>query len=354
MSKRTIAALLGGIGLGVLVAGVAILVWWSVFERDRPMQVVGEAQRLEAVLDKAPYITLYRGERPVTIIAPRSAYGLDQWLMEDAAELAEMGREVRLIMVPSGHGGVGEDATIAEIWLNRDIDLLRQWFSMRAEHWTGVGLERANTSSARMEALAEAEGFKRSLMRSLSRNGEDTRWPVVVWRDRAGQMAVCLCNTANAASEARRTLGLPQRDAPYMGDMSGSEPFDPPVVREDEYEDERHSHDDRHGYEGYEREDDERERSEDMYPRLTAPPEKDRRDELWRDSPEPEPVAPSRTPSPRLPGDAIQERPSQPRPAQPNARTPAPAPQPAQPARPRRELNTEPPKANKDAESLFY
>src|SRR5690606_30868215 len=131
----------------------------------------------------APAIRLNAGERPVTIISPRAATALEQWLGTDAAELATQGREVRAIIVPSGHGGASEEATVVQLWQGRDIGLLRQWLSMRAEHWTAVGIEPVSSSEARMATLAEAAGLRRSVLQRLGRPADDNRWPLVIWRD---------------------------------------------------------------------------------------------------------------------------------------------------------------------------
>jgi len=104
--------LAAGIGLGLLVAGLMIVIWWTLTQKDRPLRVVRDDPALETLLASAPAIRLNGGERPVTIISPRAATALEQWLSADSAELAANGREVRAIIVPSGHGGTSEEATV--------------------------------------------------------------------------------------------------------------------------------------------------------------------------------------------------------------------------------------------------
>lgn len=326
VTSRIVAALVAGVGLGLLLAGLGIMGWWSLSVRERPLQVVSDAAPLEALLDSAPYISLNRGERPVYVVAPRSSPELDRWLLNDAVALAEQGREVRVIMVPSGHGGAAEDATIAELWLSRDIDLLAEWMSMRAEHWTAIGIEPVAGSPERLAAHAEAAALARTLMQRVGQGADDARWPLIIWRDGANQLAACLCQRSAAAKEARYALRL--NDSPDGASEVLDHPTTEPIPHRAEPDD------------GY----------EDQYPRLNYAEEPPAQ---WQGEADLGEGSGYRTPSPQLPGDVVEgDNPETPR---PRAERPAPAPR-AQPAQPRapRVLNTAPPKAEKDAESLFY
>lgn len=329
LSSRTWAALAAGIGLGLLVAALVITVWWMLTQRTRTLVVVRDDGAIEALLASAPSIVVNMpdtaGQRPMTVISPRAATGLEQWLGKDASALAAKGREVRAIILPSGHGGSSEDATVAALWEGRDIGLLRQWLSMRAEHWTAVGVEPVNASPQRMAAFAEATAFSHAL--KLRLGGDGNRWPVVVWRDGAGQLAVCYCDTPKAMAEARRALGLPDLSAHEQPVQVPAVPVARPAAKT--------ASDDQEQASGYPRLND---------AGLAAAESAETFGEVSETA---------RAPMPALPGDAGFGQ------AVPQAKTaPAPrsAPRPAsRPARaPRSDINTAAPKAEKDAESLFY
>lgn len=331
LTNRIAAALATGLGLGILLAAVVILVWWNVSGRQSPLQIIDNPAGLEAQLESAPYIALNAGDRPVYVIAPRGAQGLDRWLSQDAAELAERGRQVRVIMLPSDRGNASQDATVTELWLDRNIDLLAEWLSMPADHWTPIGIEPVTASPHRLAALAEARALARNLMQAVGQGRDDARWPLIVWRDGAGQLAACLCESPAAAAKARYALRL-------TGHVDTEERFadaddaGPPAP------------DHEAGYEDF----------DDNYPRLTLPSNESTEEPLLYEQQD---YGPYRTPSPLLPGDVSEGivAPVPPAPSAPAARsapsrsTPAPRPRPAP-----RELNTAPPKAEKDAESLFY
>jgi len=332
-NRKIAAAVIAGVGLGLLLAGVGIMGWWSLSARNQPLHVVNDPAPLEALLASAPYISLNRGERPVYVIAPRSAPRLEEWLLNDAIELAEQGREVRVIMVPSGHGGAAEDATVAELWLTQNIDLLAEWMSMRAEHWTAIGIEPVAVSPRRLAVRAEAAAFSRTLMERVGHGAKDDRWPLIIWRDGANQLAACLCQRPAAVNEARYALRLTGEGM--------ARPLAPSPEPAPAYDDARP---------------DEADDFDDRYPRLNY--SEDPRVE-WPEQSENSEGSEYRTPSPLLPGDvgagissetvqSRSERPAaapRPQATRPQATRPRPAP---------RELNTAPPKAEKDAESLFY
>lgn len=318
--KRITAALIAGVGLGLLCAGLGIMGWWTLSVRERPLQVVSDPAPLEALLEAAPYIALNRGERPVYVIAPRASAGLEQWLLNAAAELAAQGREVRVIMVPSGHGGAAEDATVTELWINRDIDLLAEWLSMRAEHWTAIGIEPVAASPQRLTIQAEAAGLARTLMQRVGQGSKDARWPLIIWRDGANQLAACLCQRPAAVAEARYALRL-SGEAPAIEDYPAEPEPRPHRAAPDE------------------------DAFDDQYPRLNYA---DEPAVDWGDHSETDEGLTYRTPSPLLPGDVGEGGAQTTRPPA-TSTAPAPRPRPAP-----RELNTAPPKAEKDAESLFY
>ena len=330
MSRRIIAGLLAGAGLGILVVGIAIMVWAGLADQHRPLRVAADDEALEALLESAPYIRLSAGDRPVTIIAPRDAPELERWVSDDVARLRERGREVRLVLVPSGHGGAAEEATVVELWARRDITLLREWFSMRAEHWTAIGVPSAASSSERMAILAEAKAFGRAVMRAISGREDDNRWPVIVWRDGANQLAACRCNTAAASDAARYALRIDGSDEDELVVGFAEDEALPPSEYDDADEDDGTAD----------------------YPDLPVPDDLGRNtltDDWGEDS---ETVAPL-SPSPYLPGDVTPEPAPRSAPAQTVPQRPRTEPRP-RPSAPPRVVNREPPKAEKDAESLFY
>lgn len=323
LSSRTGAALAAGIGLGLLLAALIIVIWWTLTQKDRTIRLVRDDHAVEALMASAPYVSLNAGQRPVTIIAPRAAAGLEQWLGADADELAETGREVRAIIVPSGHSGTSEEATAVQLWQSRDIGLLRQWLSMRAEHWTAVGIEPVTASAPRMTTLAEASGFRRSILQTLGRPSDDDRWPLVIWRDAAGQLAVCICDTPAAVVEARRSLGLKGVTAPATPVVRAA----PPAPRAEPATPETET--------------------TDAYPRLGDVPSAEPSGtnlygEVSETQARPAPVLPGDATGAVAPSSAVT-------PPRPSNRTVS---RPARP--PRSDVNTAAPKAEKDAESLFY
>lgn len=318
-TNRIAAALAAGVGIGLVVAGLGIGLWWTLSKDNRTLLVVDKDREIEALLASAPTVLLEDGDRVVSVVSPRQAYGLEQWLGEDAQGLSQKGRGVQALILPSGHGGTSEEATVAELWLTRSDVLLRQWLSLRAEHWTAVGIKAATSSRERISVLAEANAMRGAIMRAVGSDADDNRWPLVIWRDGAGQLAVCHCYTPEALAGARQALGLDQQTLPETLQAVVAPPRKVAIA------------------------DDKSASPTDGYPQLPVP------SEVETDLRSSEDIQGEGgvylTPSPHLPGDPNRNTQAQVR------TTPVPTPR-AKPVP--REVNTAAPKAEKDAESLFY
>lgn len=330
-NKRIWTALAAGVVLGLILALVGIGGWWILSNEDRALVLARQPDELEKLIGSAPAITLNDAPREVTIISPRAARGLDYWLGEGFDELSLQGRGVRVVMVPSDREDTVEEATVAELWLGRSTGLLAQWMDMPADLWTAVGIAPVTQSRERMAAVAEAHAFRRAVKSLSGSKAGDKRWPMVVWRDGAGQLAVCYCNTPKALEAARHALRLGYQEVPALAEEAV--PYQTYERPRDEPEEE-----DRYG----------------DYPRLTAPEEG--YDDDWYSSENPNVLSESHiTPSPLLPGDVVRpETTPAPIPSQTEVKPKAQQPSPAPARRPREGLTTTPPKAEKDADSLFY
>lgn len=314
LSRRTWAGLAAGTGLGFLLAGTAIAGWWLLDVRYQPVRV-GAADTIGTALKDAPSIQLYPGQRPVYVIGPRDSAQWEHWTLNEARELSGLEREVRTLIIPSGYGGAAEETTVAQLWLHPDQALLNQWLERSADLWTGAGLPSLRRDPVRQQALDKAVAFARSLERETDTTG---RWPLVFWHDPAGALVVCVCDTPQAQERARKTLGLAGRARSIIPEADTVQNAPQP------------------------------DRGPDAapYPQGQPLPKAPALPTQALNEPARviDPPAVVR-PAPRLPGDVT------PAPPQKARTTPSTAPA----ARPRsRVVNTAPPEASKEADSLFY
>lgn len=323
LSRRVWAGLAAGTGLGLLLAGASIGAWWMIDGRHRPVQISGDAKAVQAAIEAAPYVVLSTGIRPVTLIGPRDNAAFDQWARQEATQLAEQGREVRVITIPSGYGGAAEEATIAQMWTEPTKALFDEWMARRAELWTAAGLTPVGRDPLRQEALARATGFARQISDLV---GAHNRWPLVFWHDPAGALALCVCDTDQSQAKARLTLGLggqAERVASPEEAVAVAEPVQAQTV-------------------SY------------PYPQGLTPPIEPVAGAYNEPVSELYEPAPIRTPSPRLPGDASPPAPVTS--AATGAAAPSASPKATAPSRrpTPRQVDTAPPVARKDAEAMFY
>lgn len=329
-----LAAVLAGAGLGLLVAGAVIGIWWGVDGRHHPKAAVGEAGAISATLVQAPSVLLSGGKRPVYVIGLRESAGFEQWATAEVYELAALGRQVRVIAVPSEYGGWAEQATIAQLWLHPERDTLEAWLAPQGRTWTADGIPAVMSDVYRQEALMKARTFAE---RVSAHAGVRDAWPLVFWQDASGVWMVCVCDNASANARARAALGLSARHQPFVADHVAAPPplaaKVPVTVQSQPQPQDANGH---------------------PYPVdfSVAPVETTDTSEIE------EPLeARGMAPAPRLPGDAPEPTSEGPvavtRPAagavtrRPAASAPARRPQP-------RVANTEPPRAEKNEEALFY
>lgn len=300
-----------------MLAGATIAGWWLFDARHQPVHVRRVAI-VEAALGKAPSVVLREGTRPVYVVGPRGHADWEQWAVNEGRLLAGLGREVRAVVVSSGYGGVAEEATVAQLWLNPDKRLLAQWLERPAELWTAAGLPSLRSDPLRQEALARSAGFASVLGNETGAHG---RWPLVLWHDPSGALVVCVCDTPQAQIRARRTLGI-----------SGQAQTIAPLQNKDATP--------------------HREQTSTAsmpYPVGQAVIEANPLSlEAYNEPAEAPYASGTITPSPLLPGDAVATTPK------PGTVRVAPASAPTRSRSQPKVVNTAPPEARKDAEALFF
>jgi len=322
LSKRTIAGLAAGTGLGLLLAGAVVGGWWLLDARHQPVRLAKQAQA-QAALNGAATVVVHTGQRPVYVVGPRSNPDWELWLRGEGPRLARMGRQVSTIIVPSNHGGMADEATVAQMWLTPDRNLLDQWLQAGTELWSAAGLPAVRSDPQRQEALARSRSFATQIGELAGATG---RWPLVFWNDPTGALVVCVCDTEKSQAKARAMLGLTgQGTIPDVAQGQNPEASEQAV--------EEHL-------------------SAMPYPQLFSPPEEQSFDGLNEPVSE-VPLTSERAYQPeRLPGDPSEQAV---RAAPTTTANPAPSKAAtARAARPGRAVNTAPPAATKEAEALFY
>lgn len=225
------SALAALIGLVIAIGG-----FWAYqhfYARFQPVTVSQNQAAIQRLLDEASWVSAGGGGEPLYIIGYRDSAAMQRYEREEAPKLRAAGIEVRVIAFARAdreglaQSTAAERATVAELWLTRDWTLYQRWTATPARNWTAAGIPAADGSLARTAVVEAGRDFASELSRNLNGAGLQTRYPLIIWRDREGFMKACACSDSRSWAFVRDDLDAPDRvEAPAVG--AGGVP--PPVV----------------------------------------------------------------------------------------------------------------------------
>lgn len=220
--------------IGLVLAGGAYWAYWNYYARFQPVTVTRNQAEIQRLLDEASWVSAGGGGAPLYIIGYRDSAAMARYEREEVPKLRAAGIEARIILFarPDREGlaqsTAAERATIAELWLTRDWTLYQRWTATPVRNWTAAGIPAADGNLARGAVVEAGRTFVANLATDLQEAGLQTRYPLVIWRDREGFMKACACTDKRSWVFIRDDLGAPDRlDPPVVvpGDPQGAEAF---------------------------------------------------------------------------------------------------------------------------------
>ncbi|HRJ64331.1 MAG TPA: hypothetical protein PLR59_08280, partial [Brevundimonas sp.] len=209
--------------IGLVLAGAAYWAYWTYYARFQPVTVTRNQAEIQRLLDEASWVSAGGGGEPLYIIGYRDSAAMARYEREEIPKLRAAGIEARIILFarPDREGlaqsTAAERATIAELWLTRDWTLYQRWTATPVRNWTAAGIPAADGNLARGAVVEAGRSFVARLTTDLKEAGLQTRYPLVIWRDREGFMKACACTDSRSWVFIRDDLDAPDR-------------LDPPVV----------------------------------------------------------------------------------------------------------------------------
>jgi hypothetical protein len=220
------SALAAVIGLALAIGG-----FWAYhhfYARFQPVTVERNQKPIQDLLEQSSWISAGGGGEPLYIIGYRDSAAMQRYEREEVPKLRAAGVEARIILFarPDREGlaqsTAAERATVAELWLTRDWTLYQRWTATPVRNWTAAGIPAADGNLARGAVVEAGRNFIGSLSEKLGEEGLQTRYPLVIWRDREGFMKACACSDSRSWAFIRDDL-----DAPDRIEASGIAPGDP-------------------------------------------------------------------------------------------------------------------------------
>ena len=218
--------------IGLILAGVAYWAYWTYYARFQPVTVTRNQAEIQRLLDEASWVSAGGGGEPLYIIGYRDSAAMARYEREEIPKLRAAGIEARTILFarPDREGlaqsTAAERATIAELWLTRDWTLYQRWTATPVRNWTAAGIPAADGNLARGAVVEAGRDFVARLAADLKEAGLQTRYPLIIWRDREGFMKACACSDSRSWVFIRDDLDAPDRiEAPVVAPGDPSAPL---------------------------------------------------------------------------------------------------------------------------------
>ncbi len=222
------SALAALIGLIVSIGG-----FWAYqhfYARFQPVTIAQNQAAIQRLLDEGSWVSAGGGGEPLYIIGYRDSAAMQRYEREEVPKLRAAGVEVRIIAFarPDREGlaqsTAAERATVAELWLTRDWTLYQRWTATPSNNWTAAGIPAADGSLARTAVVEAGRDFAVKLNQDLKGAGLETRYPLIIWRDREGFMKACACSDSRSWAFVRDDLDAPDRVEPAATGPDGVPP----------------------------------------------------------------------------------------------------------------------------------
>jgi hypothetical protein len=216
--------------IGLVLAVGAFWAYQHFYARFQPVTVTRNQAAIQQLLDESSWLSAGGGGEPLYIIGYRDSAAMQRYEREEAPKLRAAGVEVRIVVFarPDREGlaqsTAAERATVAELWLTRDWTLYQRWTATPANNWTGAGLPAADANLARTAVVAAGREFATRLGDELRGVGLQTRYPLIIWRDREGYMKACACSDSRSWAFIRDDLDAPDSVAAAGAAVDGAAP----------------------------------------------------------------------------------------------------------------------------------
>ena len=206
----------GALVLILAVVGGGLYGWWALDLRWRPHTITKHQAEIAALLQRSGWVSPGLKGPALYEIGFRSCEDCIRLRLQEFPKYHQAGVDTRVILVARrDYNGVSkstpaERSTVAELWVNRNWNLLEKWESTPVDAWTAQGLPVADNDAARSAVIEQSRSLVDQLKPLLAANGIDRdgfRYPTLIWWDKQGRMRGCACENRATYRFVRKELG---------------------------------------------------------------------------------------------------------------------------------------------------
>lgn len=206
-----------GFILVLLILGGGAFGWWFYVARWQPKTITRHQTEISQLLQKSGWVAPPGQQGPKLYqISFRACPECVRYRREEWPKLHKAGVDTRLILVAradsegQSYSTPAERATVAELWVNRDWNLMERWDAVPPAAWTAPGIAPADGDAARTAVVDQSRRLIEDLTPLLKANGVITRefcYPMLIWWDKEGRMRASACAPRRSDGYIRKELG---------------------------------------------------------------------------------------------------------------------------------------------------
>jgi hypothetical protein len=225
MSRKVLLWAMALVVIIPALIGTGYWIWWDQYKRFAPVTVTRNQAEIQALLDKAGYVSPGRGPQAIYVITHRNCDTCRAFQEQEFPKFDAAGVDTRVIVFarPDDQGlrrsTAAERSTIAELWLTRSWPIYQAWFMSSDANWKATGLPVADNDFARSAVVDATRNYVSQMSTLLSANNVRVAYPLVIWRDQNNMLKVCACGDEKAYHFIREDLGVPNTISGREGPM---------------------------------------------------------------------------------------------------------------------------------------
>jgi hypothetical protein len=209
-----------GILIGSVVAGAAFWAYEYFWARFKPTLLTKDASEIQRLLDQGDWVSPGRKGAALYIVTYRDCDACQAYQRQEFPKLAAVDVDTRVLafvrpdVSGQSQSTPSERSTVAELWINRDWGLYDRWTSTSEEAWAPQGLRSADGDWARSAVVTATHAYVDRLTALLHENGLTGQDPILIWRDKRGQLKACACADPLSYHFVRSDFGAPDKAPP--------------------------------------------------------------------------------------------------------------------------------------------
>ena len=200
--------------LVLAIAGAGGWAYWDHELRWRPKTITKHQAEIVKLLETSGWVSPKLPGRKLYMVSYHTCTDCIRFKLEEFPRLHARGVDTRVIVIAlADKNGMAqstpaERATVAQLWIGRDWELLKRWDAAPVTSWAAPGIAPADGDMARTAVVEAGRTLADKLRPLLRDNGIRLAYPTLIWWDAEGKLRGCACERRETYRFLRKELGV--------------------------------------------------------------------------------------------------------------------------------------------------